>query len=197
MRGTFKELETWLSEMTSKWQNSQDQEEGCKWIEEEMSVLAFTWKEMMDSVQVYNKDCARVMNQLYGRVLLLFERVDQHMTRFVKGMSKKIDKDISNLERFYLEQVKEKVATMNRIMEDHREKQKEMEGLKQLLHMQKNKLASDYVCIKELKQEVMFAREHREIIAHENRRLEQIILEFKDNLVRGANEAGRGHRPVF
>jgi hypothetical protein len=184
MRGTFKELETWLSEMISAWPRIADQEATCEHIEEEMAVIAFTWKEAMDSVQVYNKDCASVLQQLYGRLMLLFERIDAHMTRFVKGMSKKVDKDIHNLERFYIEQVKEKVSVMNRLMEEHREKQREMEGLKQLIHLQKNKLASDYVCIKELKQELVFTREHKEIVAHENRRLEQIILEFKDNLVR-------------
>jgi hypothetical protein len=109
------------------------------------------------------------------------------MKDLVGSLGRKAQKDLQMIELMYLTEVRGKSSDMQKLEHELASKNEELLEATKVTNQMKNKLTSDYLCIKDLKQTLNFTNEHLEIIKMENLRLTDIIMNFKDNLVRDRN----------
>lgn len=109
------------------------------------------------------------------------------MKDLVGSLGRKAQKDLEMIELMYLTEVRGKNSEMQKLVHELASKNEELLEATKVTNQMKNKLTSDYLCIKDLKQTLNFTNEHLEIIKMENLRLTDIIMNFKDNLVRDSN----------
>lgn len=106
------------------------------------------------------------------------------MQDLVGALGRKAMKDVQRIEQMYLAEVRSKSLDMQSLLAELAAKNEELLEAARVSNQMKNKLTSDYLCIKDLKQTLNFTQDHLGIITTENARLTEIIMNFKDNLVR-------------
>lgn len=188
----------WMGKMKKKYSKENSK---FKSIEEYYQafkdILAFSQRELIESERKRCKEKADLIEKLYKENVIFYEGLMEYLKLFLVQLDKNHFDDIENIHNKHSDAMAHQAFRYSLIKQEKDILEEEMEELRRLNKVLRNKLSNDVLVMKQLRSDIEYAHEREMIITLENKKILEIIKEMNQDLRITQPELPQHHKSLL